>query len=219
MQADPEDLRRYYSSLPDEALLAIDRNDLVEIAQKCYDAETDRRKLAPLSTVPRTDRLRPVPRQSDDLSSGEAEAGVNPPDAEDRPAWLDQAAEVYSVVVRPGTAAGDAASDAMGVLKAAGIPCHLELIEMPEEYVPSKHRWRLMAPANLNLRAMNTLERDLSNQEFETVWKTYLEALSDSELLAVSPEIVLCGLFDRIERVTKTFEEEIARRRLKAESL
>ena len=219
MQADPEDLRRYYSSLPDEALLDIDRNDLVEMAQKYYDAEASRRKLAPLSSVPRTDRPRPVPTRSDDLSSAEAEAGGNPPDAEDRPAWLDQAAEVYSVVVRPGTAAADAASDAMGVLKAAGIPCHLELIETPEENVPSTQRWRLMAPGNLNIRAMSTLERDLDNQEFETGWKMYLETLSDSELLAVSPEIVLCGLFDRIERATKTFEEEVARRRLKAESL
>jgi len=137
----------------------------------------------------------------------------------DRPAWLDQAAEVYSVVVLPGTAAADAASDAMGVLKAAGIPCYLELIEVPEENSPSTHRWRLMAPANLNVRAMSTLERDLSNPEFETGWKTYLETLSDHELLGASPEIVLCGLFDRIERATKTFEEEVARRRFKAESL
>src|SRR5713226_76244 len=133
MQADPEELRRYYSSLPDEALLAIDRNDLVEIAQKYYDAEANRRELVPLSSGPITDRPRPVPRRSDDLSSAEAEAGGNPPDAGDRPAWLDQAAEVYSVVVLPGSAAADAASDAMGVLKAAGIPCHLELIETPEE--------------------------------------------------------------------------------------
>src|SRR5712691_10660123 len=100
MQADPEDLRRYYSSLPDEALLAIDRNDLVEIAQKYYDAEANRRELA-------------APSRSDDLSSAEAEAGGDPPDAGDGPAWLDHAAEVYSVVDLPGSAAADAASDAM----------------------------------------------------------------------------------------------------------
>src|SRR5712691_10043933 len=177
MQADPEDLRRYYSSLPDEALLDIERNDLVEMAQKYYDAEASRRKLAPLSSVPRTDRPRPVPTRSDDRSGAEVE-GANPPDARERPAWLNQAAEVYSVVALPGSAAADAASDAMGVLKAAGIPCHLELIETPQENFPSTHRWRLMAPANLNIRAMSTLERDLSNQEFETGWKTYLETLS-----------------------------------------
>src|SRR5260221_30753 len=112
MQADPEDLRRYYSSLPDEALLDIDRNELVEMAQKCYDAEVSTRELAPPSSVPRTDRSSPVPRRSDDLSSAEVGDGASPHDAADRPAWLDQAAEVYSVVVLPGTAAADAASDA-----------------------------------------------------------------------------------------------------------
>jgi hypothetical protein len=75
-----------------------------------------------------------------------------------------------------------------------------------------------MAPANLNLRAMSTLQRDIDNQEFEAMWKTQLEALSDSELHATNPEIVFCGLFDRIERVNKVYEEEVARRRLKAES-
>ncbi len=55
----------------------------------------------------------------------------------------------------------------------------------------------------------------LSNLEFETGWRTYLETLSDSELLAASPEIVLCGLFDRVERATNTHEDEIARRQLK----
>ena len=71
-----------------------------------------------------------------------------------------------------------------------------------------------MVPGNFNLQATSTLERDLFNQEFETGWKTYLEVLSDEELLAVSPETVLCGLYDRIERVTRAYEEEVARRRL-----
>ena|SRR3989442_5430086 len=108
MQADSDYLRRYYSSLSDEALLAIDRDDLVEMAQKYYDAEVNRRELAPLSSGRRTDRPRAVPRRSDDLSGGEIEAGGNPPDAGDRPAWLDEAGEVYSVVVLPGGGAADA---------------------------------------------------------------------------------------------------------------
>jgi hypothetical protein len=108
------------------------------------------------------------------------------------------------------------------VLEAAGIPCYLELIEITEEekklYQLPTHRWRLMVPANLNLRAISTLQRDIDNQEFEAVWKAQLEALSDRELLATNPEIVFCGLFDRIERVTKAYEEEVARRRLKGAS-
>jgi hypothetical protein len=201
MPADPDYLRRHYSSLSDEALLAVDRDDLVEMAQKFYDAELNTRKLS-------------ASGRSDDLSDGEVEAEDNPFDAEDSAAWLDEAAEVYSVVVSSGTTAEEAANGARSVLEAAGIPCHLELTDEPEQNTPATQRWRLLVPGNANLQATSTLERDLFNHEFENGWKTYLEVLSDDELLAVSPETVLCGLFDRIERVTRTYEEEVARRGL-----
>jgi phosphatidylserine/phosphatidylglycerophosphate/cardiolipin synthase-like enzyme len=45
MPTDPEYLRRHYASLSDEALLAIDRTELVETAQQSYDDELERRKL------------------------------------------------------------------------------------------------------------------------------------------------------------------------------
>jgi Putative prokaryotic signal transducing protein len=46
MKADPEDFRRLYSSLNDDALLAIDRDELVPVAQECLDAEVAARGLA-----------------------------------------------------------------------------------------------------------------------------------------------------------------------------
>ena len=46
MPADPQYLRDHYASLSDEALLAIERDDLVDLAQRCYDDEVGRRKLA-----------------------------------------------------------------------------------------------------------------------------------------------------------------------------
>jgi hypothetical protein len=46
MKTDPEDFRRQYASLNDEALLEIDRDDLVPIAQQCYDVELAARGLA-----------------------------------------------------------------------------------------------------------------------------------------------------------------------------
>jgi Putative prokaryotic signal transducing protein len=46
MKADLDDFRRLYSSLNDEALLAIDRDELVPMAQQCYDAELSTRGLA-----------------------------------------------------------------------------------------------------------------------------------------------------------------------------
>ena len=49
MQIDLESLRRHYSSLSDEELLALNRDDLIEMAQKCWDEEVERRGLACLS--------------------------------------------------------------------------------------------------------------------------------------------------------------------------
>jgi hypothetical protein len=222
MQPDPDYLRQRYSSLSDDALLAIDRSDLIEMAQRYYDAEVKKRKLALPSSVRRANGSHAVPRRSDNRSGELVKAGGKPPDTGERPPWLDEAAEVRSVDAGPGTGAADTATSARDVLEAAGIPCYLELIEITEEekklYQLPTHRWRLMVPANLNLRAISTLQRDIDNQEFEAVWKAQLEALSDRELLATNPEIVFCGLFDRIERVTKAYEEEVARRRLKGAS-
>src|SRR5579863_3347213 len=45
MKADLDDFRRQYSSLNDEALLAIDRDELVPMAQQCLDAELATRGL------------------------------------------------------------------------------------------------------------------------------------------------------------------------------
>jgi hypothetical protein len=39
MPIDPEEFRRHFDSLSDEALLEIDRDELVEVAQQCYDEE------------------------------------------------------------------------------------------------------------------------------------------------------------------------------------
>jgi hypothetical protein len=69
-------------------------------------------------------------------------------------------------------------------------------------------------PGNLNLRAMGVLERDIFNPEFVAQYETHLETLSDDELREMNPELVFVGLFDRIERVTKAYEDEMARRRL-----
>ncbi len=45
MKADPDDFRRLYASLNDEALLAINREDLVPVAQEVYDVEVNARGL------------------------------------------------------------------------------------------------------------------------------------------------------------------------------
>ena len=46
MKVDADDFRRVYESLNDEALLAVKRDELVEVAQQCYDVEVAARGLA-----------------------------------------------------------------------------------------------------------------------------------------------------------------------------
>lgn len=46
MKLDPEELRRQYESLSDEALLAMNRDDLVDLARQVYDEEVEGRGLA-----------------------------------------------------------------------------------------------------------------------------------------------------------------------------
>ena len=45
MKVSAEDFRRQYAGLSDEALLDVDRRDLVELARACYDEELARRQL------------------------------------------------------------------------------------------------------------------------------------------------------------------------------
>ena len=40
--------------------------------------------------------------------------------------------------------------------------------------------------------------------------------VSVADLRAMNPEVVFCGLFDRVERVIRVYDEEIARRGLKS---
>jgi hypothetical protein len=45
LQVDLDDFRRRYAELSDEALLELDRDELVDLARECYDAELARRCL------------------------------------------------------------------------------------------------------------------------------------------------------------------------------
>lgn len=52
MQVDPEDFKRHYAMLSDAALLEIDRDELVDVARACYDAELAERNLVPEDSQP-----------------------------------------------------------------------------------------------------------------------------------------------------------------------
>jgi hypothetical protein len=209
MPADLKYLREHYASLSDQALRAVHRADLVDAAQKCYDDEVKQRELA--------SRLRPKPAEETELAEPlDPDAFTDASGDPDQPDWLEDAAAVYSRTDHPGnTQVADDLADARDTLKAAGIPCRLELTEVPEERWPASHVWRLLVPGHLNLRATSVLERDISNQQFEGTWRAHLETLSDAELRQMNPQAVFCGLFDKVERVKRVYDEELARRRLK----
>jgi hypothetical protein len=199
MAVDIEYLRQHYASLSDEALAAINRRDLVEAARTCYDDELRRRDL--------TDSV--AADQSDE--DVELEAGEQDED------WLHEAAIVYSNSVYSASAPAPDAAAARDALEAEGIPCELELVELKEEEPSSgpqpSHQWRLLVPGQLNMQATSILDRDLFNADFEREWRAHLEGFSDEELRAMHPKIAFCGLFDRVERVTRAYNEELARRR------
>ena len=196
MQMDPEYLREHYASLSDEALRAIDRASLVEVAQRCYDDELRQRSAAP-----------------HDLPDEDEELVVESPDEGDQATWLEDAAEVWSWSDLPGTSAGAKAEIARNVLEDDGIPCYSDLVTDDPDMT---NRWRLRVPGKLALRATSVLEREIQNPELEAEWKTHLESLSDQELREMNPQITYAGLIDRIERVTRAYDEEIARRKLKS---
>jgi hypothetical protein len=221
MQIDPQYLRRQYSSLSDDALLAIDRSELVEIAQQQLDAEIDSRGLSQRRRSKRSEEAPSARRPSVDAAPEDDAAQYEDGEqyAEDEPDWLEDAAEVYSRLDVPGRAPSADLVDARDALEAAAIPCYFELTEVGEEApVSSTHRWRLLVPGQLNLQATSILERDIFNHGFEADWKAHLQTLSDTELDAMKPETAFCGLFDRIERVTRAYDQEIARRKLRSES-
>ena len=193
MQPDPEYLRRHYASLSDGELLAIDRADLVAVAQRIFDEEVRGRESA-----------RP-PRQARTLAPADEQVEA----AED---WLEDAAEAFAVYARREAADAPEAAHARDVLEAANIPAHLELYEEPEEEGEHRYRWRVLVPGKLIHRATSVLDRDIFNQEFESQWRAHLETLSDEDLRVMEPEYAFCGLYDKLERINRAYDEELARR-------
>jgi hypothetical protein len=128
---------------------------------------------------------------------------------------LDDAAEAYSSYARPGTTdPSEGSVDARDALEAAGIPCHLELVEEPEQEDRMQFRWRVLVPGKLIHRATSVIDRDIFNAEFEAQWKSHLEMLSDEELRVMEPQYAFCGLYDRLERINRAYDEELQRRGL-----
>jgi hypothetical protein len=196
--ADIAYLRKHYSSLSDEALLDVDRTELTEAAQQCYDDELKDRRL---TTAP---GFEATEQEEDD---------GGPPVIHDGGA--DESECVCSFPAPQGGAPPAGALDAQVVLQAAGIPCSLETHEFDEEEAvrqgPLQALW-VVVPGKLMMLARSLLDKEIFNAEVEEVWRAYFETLSDEELRDADMKRLLSGFVDRIERVTRAYNEEKSRR-------
>jgi hypothetical protein len=180
VQIDLKSLQRHYASLLDDELLALNRAELVELAQTCYDQELAKRNLT--------------------LDH----------DAGDQPDWLEEADCACTFSRQRENQTPPDAENALDVLTAAGIPCHLVVQKMDPPVAPEPwYEYRLMVPGNFNMQASSVLDKEIFNSEIEAGWRTYFESLSDEELQTVDTEELFGGLRDRLERATKAYQEAL----------
>ena len=215
MQPNIEDLRRHYASLSDEAFRAIDRTELVEIARECYDQELAQREpLKKAEGLPRPGtRVAPLEEpeleeDTEEVTEEELDAGSG-----DAPEWIEEAACVCTFSSSSGIGATSDAENARDVLTKAGIPCHVIYRHTDPNLTPTpRAEYRVMVPGALNLEAASVLDKEIFNAEIEAEWRAHFAVLTDEDLLGVDKELLFGGLLDRIERVRRAYDEEVARR-------
>jgi hypothetical protein len=184
--------------MSDDELGEVERGDLVEAARKIYDDEVAARKREASARLGRA-------------AATTGHQVTNHQEVEED--WLEDAAEAYSSYARPeSNDPSEGAEDVRIALEADGIPCHLELVEETVENEKPRHRWRVMVPGKLIHRATSLIDRDIFNAEFEAQWRAHLEMLDDNDLRVMEPQYAFCGLFDRLERINRAYDEELQRR-------
>jgi hypothetical protein len=138
MKVDAEDFRRVYDAMNDEALLAVDRDELVDVAQQCYDAELVKRGLVTEEEVEETTVVTEV--------------------TEERQEMVELA--TFTDV--------DDARMALALLKTAEIPCWLEnAASSAIGYIgnPAFGEFRLSVPPAYLEQAQEVLETEISEEE------------------------------------------------------
>jgi hypothetical protein len=207
LQIDLDDLRRHYESLTDDELLEIEPSELTEQARGCFEGEVRRRGLSE----------QPSPENSG--ADGGEGFPAEPHETEDDPNWLDTAACACSYFSHAGGTAAEDADTARATLLDAGIPCEVTVADVerepPDANPPKQFEYRVMVPGALNLQATSVLDRDLFNAALAADWKTHFEALTDDELRQLTPEVICAGWADKIARLKRAYQEEVARRKLK----
>ena len=138
MQIDPEDFKRHYALLSDDALLEIDRDELVDAARVWYDAELAER----------------------DLAQPDAEENASSPDhpSDDVPGQTEDGLQLVATFLSL-----EEANFARGLLQSADIPCSFE----NEQAVAFSGigELRLMVPAAAYDHACEILETEISEED------------------------------------------------------
>jgi hypothetical protein len=200
MQIDLESLRRHYGSLSDDELLAVERNELTDAAQKCFDEEVERRGLDEA--------------QESEAAPDEEAYEVATSTTSVDPDWLQDAACACSFVSQPGGSAASDAENAREVLQGAGIPCQVSAVEVASSTgdQPAQLEYRVVVPGALNLKAASILDKEVFNPQLEADWRTHFASMTDGELGALNPDVICAGLVDRIARLKRAYNDEISRR-------
>lgn len=193
MKPDVTELRRHYASMSDDALLAIERSDLTDVAQRCYDEEVAKRRIAP----------------GDDAAEATPES-----DVEIEPDWLENAAGACSFDSFPGQDGTHDLEEARGILESAEIPCHVQVTQLDESQGgPQPHYlYELLVPGSRILPATSILDQKFFNPRLEAQWETHLAELSDEDFRSLRIEDLTAGAQDRVERLKHAFREEQIRR-------
>ena len=195
MPVNAAQLRQHYVSLSDEELLAIDPNDLTEVAKNCYESEIQRRGISVTQpSAPTEDKPATAPEWEQAGSGGESDDG-------------DTFVACTFTDIR-GSSATDA-EEAYRLLKAAGIPCRIEVHPIEES---SSVEHRVVVPSAYILHATSVLDRDYFNPRLESDWKTHLESLTNEQFFRLNVDDICAGLLDRAARLRNAYLEERSRR-------
>jgi hypothetical protein len=197
LKVDPEDFRRHYASLSDDALLEIDRDELIPVAQQIYGAELARRHLA---------------EDEPDRETAAEESQVSSFPVDDN--WLESGACAHSAhIAAPGDEATQRMLHARDLLIAAGIPAEIH-------YRKDKYEDRevdlceVLVPPNLILYASSVLDKEIFNPEAEESYRAFFSSLSDEELRFADRHLLFAGLQDRLARAKQAYADEVAKRSL-----
>ncbi len=201
MHIDPEQFSRHYATLSDEALLAIDPADLVEVARERWEQELRNRGLADLEDA----GAEPEGGFDDAAEADSAEQALDDD-------WKEHAICACSFVqasAQDSAAASAAAADA--ALTDAGIPCFIDS-DPGDPSQGTAPRYLVMIPATLRLLAESVLDKEIFNAALESDWQAHFDELSDDDLRALNADELCAGMLDRAARLKKAFAMELVHR-------